>query len=162
MDFIKKTFLILIAIAIIIYGAVHNYWQQILLGVILLAMLLFVKGKILVHLITIYIKKQYGIDILEEVKQEVSSELIDKYPNLPKKFLENIDAANTLNAASTAVSQIILSEEKCPNCGSENISQIEWDQKFNKYIDEKEQLASDPLAFKCSVCKKKYFRWLTN
>ena len=154
----KRFFLGIIAFALIIYATIFNMPTILIIGILTLISILFLKPKALLQIITTIISKTLALDILEDVKQNFVSEMKQKYTKIRDTEINKINTANTSNAISTAISDIIKDHIICSNCGSENVVQIPWESDFDKFL-EKKDFASNPAAYHCNDCGVKYIRY---
>lgn len=160
---IKRFFLGIMALALIVYAAISDKPTILIIGILTLIPIMFLKPKALIQIIVAIIKKKYNVDILEEVKQNLVSEIKQKYTKINDTEINKIYAADSSNAISATISNIVLNhlKEMCTNCGSENVVQIPWESDFDKLLDKKVSL-SEPIAYHCKNCGVKYIKYTTN
>ncbi|MFX1487440.1 MAG: hypothetical protein ACFFBS_10185 [Promethearchaeota archaeon] len=156
----KKAVLIIIALALIFFGAMHNYLSTLSVGIVFLIFALWLKPKQLLQLCAVILKALFKVEVLEDIKKELYSELKEKYPKIQENELAKIYSAETLNDTTAAASRVVFDhiKENCTNCGSDNVIQIPWNPEFDKLIVNK-NLSRDPLAYQCKDCGLKYIKY---
>lgn len=150
MKTIKKWIFGLISFGLITFGAYKQSTNVLIIGLCSFAITLFLSSYLIKKIAFAFLKKELGDEVFKEVKNNVVEELKES-AKISDEKLKPIYASSSTSGLAMATANIIRNENICSSCKKGELKEIPWEEKFNKFIEEKD-LVGKPQIRKCDNC----------